>query len=157
MYRAKGPGRVTNQTVPWKSGRATKKAAPVEEQPMQVAARPSQEPLAAAEKSSGQLGSSFDEDQEPPSRRRRLEYIGRGSSAYKFDVAEIFSPPRLCSRARERGLRGGWSLGAKRAYRPLLTALVGHFLPTWQSLAKGRALNAHGVRSNPHLGPSAFA
>ena len=27
-----------------------------------------------------------------------------------YDVAEIFSPPRVCRRARIRGLRGGWSL-----------------------------------------------
>ena len=26
------------------------------------------------------------------------------------DVTEIFSPPRICARARERGIRGGWSL-----------------------------------------------
>ena len=26
------------------------------------------------------------------------------------DVVEIFSPPRVCRRARSRGLRGGWSL-----------------------------------------------
>ena len=26
------------------------------------------------------------------------------------DVAEIFSPPTICRRARARGLRGGWSL-----------------------------------------------
>ena len=27
-----------------------------------------------------------------------------------YDAAEIFSPPRVCRRARIRGLRGGWSL-----------------------------------------------
>ena len=27
-----------------------------------------------------------------------------------YDVAEIFWPPRVCRRARIRGLRGGWSL-----------------------------------------------
>ena len=27
-----------------------------------------------------------------------------------YDVVEIFSPPRVCRRARSRGLRGGWSL-----------------------------------------------
>ena len=27
-----------------------------------------------------------------------------------YDVVEVFSPPRICARARERGLRGGWSL-----------------------------------------------
>ena len=27
-----------------------------------------------------------------------------------YDVAEIFSPPTICRRARARGLRGGWSL-----------------------------------------------
>ena len=28
----------------------------------------------------------------------------------KYHVVEIFSPPRVCSRAREKGMRGGWSL-----------------------------------------------
>ena len=28
----------------------------------------------------------------------------------EYDVVEIFSPPRICQRARERGIRGGWSL-----------------------------------------------
>ena len=32
----------------------------------------------------------------------------RGQSVY--DVAEIFSPPRVCHRDRIRGLRGDWSL-----------------------------------------------
>ena len=32
----------------------------------------------------------------------------RGQSVY--DVAEIFSPPKICCRARARRLRGGWSL-----------------------------------------------
>ena len=33
---------------------------------------------------------------------------GRSNSAYT--CAEVFSPPRLCDRARERGMKGGWSL-----------------------------------------------
>ena len=28
----------------------------------------------------------------------------------RYDVVEIFSPPRVCKKARERGMRGGWSL-----------------------------------------------
>lgn len=28
----------------------------------------------------------------------------------RYDVCELFSPPRICAAAREQGLRGGWSL-----------------------------------------------
>jgi len=28
----------------------------------------------------------------------------------KYSVCEVFSPPRICARARERNMRGGWSL-----------------------------------------------
>ena len=38
-----------------------------------------------------------------------LEQRG-GSKLSKYVVAEAFSPPRICKRARERGLAGGWSL-----------------------------------------------
>ena len=33
-----------------------------------------------------------------------------GDKRGKYDVCEAFSPPRTCARARERGMRGGWSL-----------------------------------------------
>ena len=33
-----------------------------------------------------------------------------GAENSEYDVCEAFSPPRICPRARERGLRGGWSL-----------------------------------------------
>ena len=32
------------------------------------------------------------------------------TDADRYDVCEIFSPPRLCARAREVGKSGGWSL-----------------------------------------------
>ena len=35
---------------------------------------------------------------------------GKKSKPGRFDVAEIFSPPRTCLRAQKRGLRGGWSM-----------------------------------------------
>ena len=33
-----------------------------------------------------------------------------GKKVNKYDVCEAFSPPRTCARARQRGMRGGWSL-----------------------------------------------
>lgn len=42
---------------------------------------------------------------------------GRNASSRKgkYDVCELFSQPRVCARARARGLRGGWSLDLNHA------------------------------------------
>ena len=34
----------------------------------------------------------------------------KAGSQSKYDVCEVFSPPRLCPAATARGLRGGWSI-----------------------------------------------
>ena len=49
-------------------------------------------------------------------KKKRRKRGARGASGLsdkpegKYDVCEAFSPPRVAARARERGLRGGWSL-----------------------------------------------
>jgi len=57
-----------------------------------------------------------DEDMEKNTRKRKLDFepedmVGMISMKEgKFDVVEIFSPPRVSERARSRGMNGGWSL-----------------------------------------------
>ena len=36
---------------------------------------------------------------------------GCESSIPKYDVCDVFSPPRMCAAANRHGLRGGWSIG----------------------------------------------
>ena len=50
-----------------------------------------------------------DEDDHGESLRRSMVNEGRRARG-KYAVVEIFSPPRVCERARERGIAGGWSL-----------------------------------------------
>ena len=49
------------------------------------------------------------EDEDMGGLQKMRETRGKGQES-RFAVAEIFSPPRICERARKRGLAGGWSL-----------------------------------------------
>ena len=48
-----------------------------------------------------------DEDDEHGEELLKMEERRNGG---KYDVVEIFSPPRLCRRASEKRMKGGWSL-----------------------------------------------
>ena len=50
-----------------------------------------------------------DEHEDEKEMKRRMKNEDRRARG-KYEVVEIFSPPRVCARARERGKNGGWSL-----------------------------------------------
>jgi len=52
----------------------------------------------------------IDEDNEDILKMNKAMKAEERRSRGRYDFAEIFSPPRICKRARERGLEGGWSL-----------------------------------------------
>ena len=43
-------------------------------------------------------------------RKRAASKIGEGLHPGRYELCELFSPPRVTEKATERGLRGGWSL-----------------------------------------------
>ena len=38
--------------------------------------------------------------------KKEVEKLDRS----RYDICEVFSPPRVCATARDHGLRGGWSI-----------------------------------------------
>jgi len=65
--------------------------------------------IAGEKRKSGWKRSEADEDEEE-CRMRRMSIAADRKSRGKYDVAEIFSPPRVSLQARKRGMAGGWSL-----------------------------------------------
>ena len=53
--------------------------------------------------------------EQPRAKQPRLSALGPSTADSRYDVCEIFSPPRVAQRARETGRRGGWSLDISEA------------------------------------------